>query len=235
LKVYLEGLKVYIKSVPAKNIVKEFAPDSYYHIYNRGVAKQKIFLDDQDYKTFLSYFKLYLTLPDLQNLQGPTLKVPPSRILKNFYEEIKLLAYCLLPNHFHLFVFQKDMKGITNFMRSLITKYSTYFNKKYKRVGPVFQGNYKAVMIKTENQFVYLSKYIHRNPLPLPTRLDLEGYKYSSYINYLGLINQTWLDTSEILSYFSKFSSEETYKKFVEEVDETDLIRIKDLMLDYDF
>jgi len=222
--------------MPAKNIVKEFAPDSYYHIYNRGVARQKIFLDDQDYKTFLSYLKLYLTFP---NLQGPTLKVVPSRILKNFYEEIKLLAYCLLANHFHLFVFQKDMNGITNFMRSLITKYSIYFNKKYKRVGPVFQGNYKAVMVKTENQFIYLSKYIHRNPLPtLPTRLDLEGlegYKYSSYINYLGLINQTWLDTSEILSYFSKFNTGESYKKFVEEVDETDLIRIKDLMLDYDF
>jgi len=222
--------------MPAKNIVKEFAPDSYYHIYNRGVARQKIFLDDQDYKTFLSYLKLYLTFP---NLQGPTLKVAPSRILKNFYEEIKLLAYCLLANHFHLFVFQKDMNGITNFMRSLITKYSIYFNKKYKRVGPVFQGNYKAVMVKTENQFIYLSKYIHRNPLPtLPTRLDLEGlegYKYSSYINYLGLINQTWLDTSEILSYFSKFNTGESYKKFVEEVDETDLIRIKDLMLDYDF
>jgi len=222
--------------MPAKNIVKEFAPDSYYHIYNRGVARQKIFLDDQDYKTFLSYLKLYLTFP---NLQGPTLKVAPSRILKNFYEEIKLLAYCLLANHFHLFVFQKDMNGITNFMRSLITKYSIYFNKKYKRVGPVFQGNYKAVMVKTENQFIYLSKYIHRNPLPtLPTRLDLEGlegYKYSSYINYLGLINQTWLDTSEILSYFSKFNTGESYKKFVEEVDETDLIRIKDLMLDFDF
>ena len=223
--------------MPAKNIVKEFAPDSYYHIYNRGVAKQKIFLDEQDYKTFLSYFKFYLTLPEpgLQDLQGPTLKVSPSRKLRNFYEEIKLLAYCLLPNHFHLFVFQKDIYGITDFMRSLITKYSTYFNKKYKRVGPVFQGNYKAVMVKTENQFVYLSKYIHRNPLPLPTRLDLEGYKYSSYLNYLGLINQTWLDTSEILSYFSKFNTGESYKKFVEEVDETDLIRIKDLMLDFDF
>ncbi len=118
-------------------------------------------------------------------------------------------------------------------MRSLITKYSTYFNKKYKRVGPVFQGNYKAVRLETENQFIYLSKYIHRNPLP--TRLDLEGYKYSSYLNYLGLINQTWLDTSEILSYFSKFNTGESYKKFVEEIDETDLIRIKDLMLDFDF
>lgn len=217
--------------MPAKNIIKEFAPDSYYHVYNRGVAKQPIFLDDQDYKTFLSYLKLYLTLP---NLQGPTLKVPPSRILKNYFEKIKLLAYCLMLNHFHLFLFQKDMSGITNFMRSLITKYSIYFNKKYKRVGPVFQGNYKAVLVKTENQFIYLSKYIHRNPLSLPTRLDLEGYKYSSYQNYLGKFTQVWVDKEEILSYFSKTKQSASYQEFVEEIDERDLFVIKKVMLDFE-
>ncbi|MBU2052377.1 transposase [Patescibacteria group bacterium] len=217
--------------MPAKNIVKEFAPESYYHIYNRGVAKQKIFLDDQDYKTFLSYLKLYLIL---SNLQGPTLKVSPSRQLKNYFDQVKLLAYCLLPNHFHLFVFQKELNNITDFMRSLATKYSIYFNKKYRRVGPVFQGNYKAVMVKTENQFVYLSKYIHRNPLPLSTRLDLEGYQYSSYQNYLGRFSQAWVDKSEILSYFSKFNPEGSYQKFVEETDERDLLIIKDLMLDFE-
>ena len=218
--------------MPSKNIVKEFVPEAYYHIYNRGVAKQKIFLDDQDYKTFLSYLKLYLTL---SSLQGPTLKVAPSRILKNYFDQIKLLAYCLMPNHFHLFVWQKDANEITNFMRSLITKYAIYFNKKYKRVGPVFQGNYKAVIVKTENQFIYLSKYIHRNPLPLPTRLDLVGYKYSSYGNYLGKFSQAWVDKSEILSYFSKLNPEESYQKFVEEIDERDLILIKDEMLDFEF
>lgn len=222
---------MYIGFVPAKNIVKEFTPETYYHIYNRGVAKQKIFLDDQDYKTYLSYLKLYLTLPDLQ---GPTLKVPPSRQLKNYFEQIKLLAYCLMPNHFHLFLFQKEINNVTDFMRSLITKYSIYFNKKYKRVGPVFQGNYKAVMVKTENQFVYLSKYIHRNPLPLPTRLDLAGYKYSSYQNYLGRFTQAWVDKSEILSYFSKQNQGESYQKFVEETDERDLFTIKDSMLDFE-
>jgi len=217
--------------MPSKNIVKEFVPEAYYHIYNRGVAKQKIFLDDQDYKTFLSYLKLYLTL---SSLQGPTLKVAPSRILKNYFDQIKLLAYCLMPNHFHLFVWQKDANEITNFMRSLITKYAIYFNKKYKRVGPVFQGNYKAVIVKTENQFIYLSKYIHRNPLPLPTRLDLVGYKYSSYGNYLGKFSQAWVDKSEILSYFSKLNQEESYQQFVEEIDERDLLIIKDSMLDFD-
>ena len=141
-----------------------------------------------------------------------------------------------MPNHFHMLVWQKDQMTMANFMRSIGTKYSRYFNKKYHRVGPVFQSRYKAVLVTGENQFIYLSKYIHRNPLPTRTDLvGLEGYKYSSYLNYLGLINQTWLGTSEIISYFSKSNTGETYKKFVEEIDETDLIRIKDLMLDFDF
>ena len=212
--------------MPAKNIIKEFVPESYYHIYNRGVAKQKIFLDDQDYKVFLGYLKLYLSKPDDSD------KLAPSRQLKNYWQEAKLLAYCLLPNHFHLFVYQKENNTITDLMRSIGTKYSMYFNKKYQRVGPVFQSRYKAVLVTGENQFIYLSKYIHRNPLP--TRTDLAGYKYSSYQNYLGQFNQTWVDKSEILSYFSKLNPRESYQKFVEETDERDLFIIKDSMLDFD-
>jgi len=223
---------VYSRFMPAKNSLKDYAPDSYYHVYNRGVAKQDIFLDEQDYKTFLSYLKLYLTPIDLQ---GQSLKASPSRQLKNYFQELKLLAYCLMPNHFHLFVFQKEDNSMADFLRSLGTKYSMYFNKKYKRVGHVFQGRYKAVMVINENQFIYLSKYIHRNPLDImPTGTVLEGYKYSSYQNYLGKFNQAWVDKSEILSSFSKLSPEESYQQFVEEIDERDLLMIKNSMLDFD-
>ena len=218
--------------MPAKNSLKEYSPDSYYHVYNRGVAKQNIFLDEQDYKTFLSYLKLYLTLIDLQ---GQSLQVSPSKKLKNYSQELKLLAYCLMPNHFHLFVFQKEDNSMANFLRSLATKYSMYFNRKYKRVGHVFQGRYKAVMVTNENQFIYLSKYIHRNPLNiLPTGTVLAGYKYSSYPNYLRRFNQAWVDTADILSYFAKQRQTESYRKFVEEIDERDLLMIKNSMLDFD-
>lgn len=213
--------------MPAKNIIKEYCAEAYYHLYNRGVAKQPIFLDNQDYKTFLSYLKIYL------NPIEPNLKIAPSKKLKNYTDEIILLAYCLMPNHFHLFMFQKNPRSITDFMRSLGTKYSTYFNKKYHRVGPVFQGNYKAVRVESEEQFIYLSKYIHRNPAPdHPARSNLAGYKYSSYQNYLNLFNQNWVKTKEILSYFNKKNPAEAYQKFVEETDESDLLRIKTLTLD---
>ena len=215
--------------MPNKNSIKEYVENSYYHVYNRGVAKQSIFLDDQDYKTFLSYLKIYLTKPDEKLIAFP------SRKLKNYYQELSLLSYCLMPNHFHLFVFQKDPNTMSSFLQSIITKYSMYFNKKYKRVGPVFQGRYKAVMVRKENQFIYLSKYIHRNPLDILTSgSDLEVYRYSSYLNYLGLFNQSWVDKTDILSYFSKANPGTAYKNFVEETDERDLLTIKDLVLDFE-
>ena len=136
---------------------------------------------------------------------------------------------------FHLFVFQEESDSMTDFMRSLGTKYSKYFNKKYKREGPVFQSRYKAVLVQNENQFIYLSKYIHRNPLEiLPAGTVLTGYKYSSYLNYLGSFFQSWIDKNEILSYFSKINPQQSYQKFVEEIDERDILLIKNLVLDFE-
>lgn len=216
--------------MPAKNVIKEYHENSYYHLYNRGVAKNKIFLDEADYKTFIGYLKLYLTLPILQGL---SLKVSPSRKLKNFTAKIKLLAYCLMPNHFHLLIYQEDAELINHFMRALCTKYSMYFNRRYKRVGHVFQGSYKAVLVTSESQLLYLSKYIHRNPLELlPTGIILEGYKYSSYGNYLRLFQQDWVNPNDILDLFSNSKLNNTYRAFVEETDERDLPTVKDLVIE---
>ena len=106
-------------------------------------------------------------------------------------------------------------------MRSLATKYAMYFNKKYERVGSLFQGRYKAVLVETEEQFTYLTKYIHRNPLDLTSYKDrprqLSNYSFSSYPNYLGLRHQIWINPDNILTYFSSLSQHNSYKNFVEE------------------
>lgn len=202
--------------MPAKNSRKTYIENGYYHIYNRGVEKRNIFLDDQDYKVFLSYLKLYLEPPDLQ---GQALKVAPSHHLKNYATDITLLAYCLMPNHFHLLVKQTAFNAMNRFIQSVLTKYSMYFNKKYRRVGPLFQGRYKAVLVENENQFLYLTKYIHRNPLDiLPTGPGPEGYPYSSYQNYLHHIHQIWVKPQEILGYFSRTNPSLSYKSFVEDL-----------------
>jgi len=231
----------FITRVPSKNAVKEYEAGGYYHIYNRGVEKRLIFMDEMDYSVFISFLSVYLSQEDLQGSSLKDLKesVPPSRVLKNYFGEIKLLAYCLMPNHFHLLVKQESEHGIDHFMRSLSTKYVRYFNSKYKRIGPLFQGIYKAVRIETEYQFVYLSKYIHRNPLDIITYKDdpcrLGEYRFSSYENYLNKFWQSWLDTEEILGLFgsvNKRRSYVNYKEFVEGTSDEDYVFIKDVVLD---
>lgn len=215
--------------MPAKNALKEYHEKGYYHLYNRGVNKAEIFSDIQDYKTFLYYLKLYLCS---DKLQVEYLKLDPSRKLKNYYDQIRLLAYCLMPNHFHLLVWQKDSEGINYFMRSLTVKYAMYFNRKYKRIGPLFQGVYKAVMIENEPQLVYLSKYIHRNPIELTSGRVLEEYPYSSYANYLGKFNQEWVKPEEIKNLFSESKFNQSYQTFVEETDERDLFMVKNAVIE---
>lgn len=213
--------------MPPKNSLKIYVDDSYYHIYNRGVAKSVIFEDHDDYVSFLADLKFYLS-PIPEHFKGSTLKVTkdektyiyyPSQQPKNHTGKIELVAYCLMPNHFHLCIRQTDKTAMTNFMRSLSTKYSMYFNKKYERVGPLFQGIYKAVLITEEQQFLYLTKYIHRNPLSLVENnvSELSEYPYSSYRNYLGIIHQSWVHTENVLTYFSKTNPKNTYQAFVEE------------------
>src|SRR3989344_5278912 len=215
--------------MPAKNAIKEYHENGYYHLYNRGVNKGLIFSEDQDYKIFLYYLKLYLCS---EELQVEYLKLYPSRKLKNYCHRLKLLAYCLMPNHFHLLIWQKEPDVINHFMRSLTVKYAMYFNKKNQRIGPLFQGVYKAVLVENEPQLVYLSKYIHRNSIKLTSGRVLEVYKYSSYQNYLGMFDQEWVSREEILNLFSQSKFSHSYKAFVEETDERDLFMVKDVVIE---
>lgn len=220
--------------MPAKNSIKTYVDNSYYHLYNRGVEKRTIFQDEKDYKVFLSYLQFYLTEP----FRGESPKSFPSQALLNHTKNIQLIAYCLMPNHFHLFIKQGEKDSINHFMRSLLTRYSMYFNKCYKRVGSLFQGPYKAAYIDNEMQYLYLSKYIHRNPLDLPgyeKPYRLIDYPYSSYRNYLGIIHQNWVHPQEIVEYFSKQNHHTPYQEFVEDSQISDEIStLKNITLDHD-
>lgn len=215
--------------MPSKNIIKTYIENGCYHIYNRGVEKRKIFLDEQDYKVFLSYLKIYLSpkinsANDIVSNENGDYEDQDKTIseiykLNNFFNKIDLISYVLMPNHFHLEIKQKNKKEIESFMRSLITKYSKYFNKKYERVGPLFQGRYKAVLIQNTEYLLYLSKYIHLNPAELLTKgQTLIQYPWSSYSIYLKKINISWLKTDFIGNNFLEngIFSANLYKKFVE-------------------
>lgn len=214
--------------MPARNSRKLYIDNGYYHIYNRGVEKRKIFQDSQDYKVFLSYLKNYLLPKDIDTLQNQLANSKiswkeKSKILKqlrlnNFSNEITLLAYCLMPNHYHLLIRQKSFDSLDRFMNSLATRYVMYFNKKYERVGPLFQGVYKAVLVKTDEQLVHLSAYIHKNPSELFQKgqaLENLIKQPSSLPEYIGARNSNWVSTSEILKFFSAKSANTSYERFV--------------------
>ena len=221
--------------MPAKNRIKTYQENGYYHIYNRGVAKQPIFLDEQDYKVFLSYLKTYLSPQNNKDLQRQinqaknwSEKHAIIRLinLKNFSKEIDLLAYCLMPNHLHLLIKQKPATAIKEFIQAIMTKYSTYFNKKYNRVGGIFQGPYKATLVKSDDQLLHLTRYIHQNPNSTrPGLVELLKYRYSSLPNYLGKFKQSWVKAAEILSFFKENHPTLSYKSFVTENQNTNLIQ----------
>lgn len=144
--------------MPRKNIIKIYAANSYYHVYNRGIDKREIFLEEKDCKMFLYYLKLYLSDPDI--IQNQAKNISPQLLFKlrnrNLYNEIKLLSFALMPNHFHLQVRQITNDGMKKLMQRLIPSYVQYFNRKYNRVGPLFESIYKAVLTKTDEQYIYL-------------------------------------------------------------------------------
>lgn len=185
--------------MPSRNTVKEFADDQYYHLYNRGVEKRDIFLDDQDYVIFLGLLKKYLTG------QGENKK--NRHKYTNFAERIELLSFCLMPNHFHLLLYQKDKDAITQFMRRVMTGYSMYFNDRYNRVGSLFQGRYKASRINADDYLHHISRYIHLNPK------DYEKWPYSSFKNYTGEKKTKWVKTDTILGLFD--NDKQSYVDFV--------------------
>lgn len=165
--------------MPNCNVVKIYDTNTYYHVYNRGVEKRNVFLDDQDYAVFTSLFKRYLS------------EKPFVGSKEHEYEwlanDVEVTAFCLMPNHFHLLLYQIEIDAITKLMRAVCSSYATYFNNKYDRVGSLFQGKFKAVRIVDEGQLFYLTRYIHRNPARY---LDWE---WSSLRNWIDNTDVVWL------------------------------------------
>ena len=169
--------------------------NEYYHLYNRGNSKQKIFLDQEDYNHFTKL--LYLC--------NSTRSITYRDISKNVYDFdrektlIDIGAYCLMPNHFHLLVKEKTVKGISKFMQKISTAYSMYFNKKYKRTGGLFEGKFKSQHLNIDRYLKYIFSYIHLNPIKLIESkwkeigiknikgavAYLKNYQHSSYLDYL--------------------------------------------------
>lgn len=149
----------------------------YYHLYNRGNDKMPIFFEEDNYLFFLKQFANYL--------------IP----------HIDVFAYCLMSNHFHFFIRVNDQNAFQKGIKNLFISYSKSINKRYGKVGHLFQGSYKLSEITTESYFTHIIKYIHQNPVLAGLVKKPDLYKYSSYKAYLAM-KPTLLCKNEILELF---------------------------------
>ncbi|MEM0232334.1 MAG: transposase [Candidatus Methanomethyliaceae archaeon] len=194
-----------------------------YHVLNRGVDKRIIFFDEKDYLRFIhdlyefndeepamntNYFFNKFKNMDLRS------QYIANQRRKNRKMIVKIFAFCLMPNHYHLMLSPIVKDGITKFMRKLNIGYAKYFNEKYGRVGTLFERRYKAIPITKESHFIYLPTYIHLNPLDLKfpewrnkeirnykeAMKFLESYRWSSFLDYIGKKNFPSITQREFLN-----------------------------------
>ena len=215
--------------MPSKYVVRNFAEDSYYHVFNRGVEKRKIFMGEEDYTTLQSYLFRYL-----QPIEKVAEKYPdtPVRLYgKNLSEEVELVAYCLMPNHFHLLLRQRTKDGISKLLKQITNAYTLYFNQKNDRVGGLMQGRFRASLVDNESLFIHLVRYIHLNPIAEGLTKDLNAHRWSSYPDYLDHPTELPSSKSKILSYFPSVGA---FRGFHEDQADyaKDLDKIKHLAID---
>jgi putative transposase len=174
-----------------------FAPNEYYHLYNRGNSKQKIFLHDKDYKHFSELLYLCNSQKNFVLRDITENKFDFDRI----DTLVHIGAFCLMPNHFHILVKEKEEGGISRFMQKLSTAYVMHVNARHKRTGSLFEGKFKAQHLDSDRYLKYIFSYIHLNPIKLIQK-DWKGggilhgpkvkeylmkYRYSSYSEYAGI------------------------------------------------
>ena len=223
----------------------QFVPGSYYHICNRSNDEQPMFFDGRDYARFLFLILFYQSPIVLHNL---SLQISyfikhsmfniSAKIFQNIItsRRVELNSFTIMPNHFHLLLQEKNKKGTSLYLQRIQNSYAKYFNTKYKKQGHLFQGAFRAIPVETDEQLLYLSAYIHRNPRELNEWKNKEArYPWSSYQD---LINKNrWGELLKPNIILDQFSNTDAYYKFVEtstaklKASETNLI-VKDILLD---
>lgn len=189
----------------------EFANGEYYHIYNRGVEKREIFLDDFDYMRFLKSLEEFNRADPIGSIFEQSFRDKNTALGHPVSKLVDIVAYCINPNHYHLILRQLEDKGIEKFMHKVGMGYSKYFNHKQKRSGVLFQGSFQSIHIDSNEYLLYLSAYVNKNNF-------IHGYnagnwKYSSLLEYLGKRNEILCNKEVVLGQFDNIKR---YEEFLE-------------------
>ncbi len=196
------------------------ANDQIYHVYNRGVEKRVIFGNKREFGRAFNTLKYYrfANLPLKFSKFLVQTKENQLILSKGFQnkenEMVKIIAFCLMPNHFHLILKQLKDNGVQKFISNFTNSYTKYFNTKHERVGALVQGIFKAVRVETDEQLIHLSRYIHLNPVSsfIIQEQDIENYPWSSYREYLNLEKDDFCAKEYILEHFKSIPA---YRRFV--------------------
>lgn len=214
----------------------EFVPE-FFHTYNRGVEKRKVFLDDQDlFRAVHNFYEfndtnlIFNTNYQIKRGQFYGYRIPINRSKKPREVLIDLFVWCLMPNHYHLFLREKRQNGLSKFQQKFGIGFTNYFNLKYERDGVLFRGKYKKVHVTDDAQAAHLICYIHANSLDLwksnwkekgLSSLEIQKAlkflvdkknRWSSHQDYCGVENFPSLINKEFLNGF--FGGAAGYREF---------------------
>lgn len=201
----------------------------YYHVLNRGVDKRQIVINDRDRLRFVT--DLYV-MNDRRQVFNLDYHTSNSIDVRRQYEDRKRLvtvhAWCLMGNHYHALISEHSKNGVAEFLKKLNMGYAKYFNLKHKRLGALFQGKTKRILIENDRQYLYILPYIHLNPLdfkkgaqewrqqclsnPKAALEWITNYRWSSYRNYIGEA-----EFSEILEGSELFADRKSHAREVEQ------------------
>lgn len=233
-----------------------FVANEIYHIYNRGVEKRNIFVNDNNRFRFIHdlyefndespALNIYYKFPPGQSYEVQLRKMVEQRKKELRKPLVEILVFCLMENHYHLLMRQNSENGIVRFMQKLGTGYTNYFNTTYERVGPLFQGRFKAVLIEKESHLLHMPFYIHANPLDIifsgwkekkfnfeKAIVFLNTYRWSSYLDYAGKKNFPSVIQSEFLvDYFKGNYKKEMHTWLKNIYSENSFESIQEVMLE---
>jgi putative transposase len=171
--------KLVLQTMPKRKL--EFIQGGYYHIYNRGAGRQSIFRQDENY--------LYLL-----------------RLLRQVLIECQLtmIAYCLLPNHYHWLVRQDGATLVSTLPKRVFGSYTQAFNRKYKRTGTLFEGPYEAIQVASDEYLHHLCRYIHANPVRHGLAVSPDLWPYSNYLEWIEQRPGTLVDRALVKHHFPR-------------------------------
>jgi len=226
-----------------------------YHVLSRGVDKRKIFLDKGDYLRFIHNlfvlnnqkvihtthynFERFENQNEKGDIASPHIKKESRKLL------VEILAFCLMPNHYHLLLSPSVEGGIPKFMKKLNMAYAKYFNVRYKRKGTLFESRYKSILVNNSNYFLNLPYYIHLNPLDMEfsewrnrkikdhdKAIEyLNNYRWSSHLDYCGKKNFPSVTNRELL--LDVFGGQEKYNKDINKwLEEMEIDDMRELVLE---